>query len=235
MAAGTGIILMTTDGGATWAQKAEPYYLQSISCTDADNCTAAGYSGVILRTTDGGATWNQQSTGTISQFNDVCFTDADNGTVVGEYGVIFRTTDGGVSWKQQIATENILRGVSFTDADHGTAVGDHGTIIRTTNGGATFVKEERSNEIPANYFLSNNYPNPFNPATKIKYAVPQASQVQIRVFDILGNEVETLINKEMPAGTYELTWNAVNLPSGVYFYQIKTGDFIQTKKMVLLK
>ena len=89
--------------------------------------------------------------------------------------------------------------------------------------------------LPTVYALEQNYPNPFNPNTKIKYSVPQASRVQIKVFDVLGNEIETLVNEEKPAGTYELTWNAVNLPSGVYFYQLKAGSFVETNKMVLMK
>jgi hypothetical protein len=91
--------------------------------------------------------------------------------------------------------------------------------------------------------LKQNYPNPFNPSTKIKYSVIQASQVQIKVFDVLGNEIATLLNEEKPAGIYELTWTAAHLPSGVYFYQLKAGDpstgsgqgFVSTKKMILLK
>ena len=88
---------------------------------------------------------------------------------------------------------------------------------------------------PTQFALEQNYPNPFNPSTKIQYSVPQTSQVQIKVFDVLGNEIETLVNEEKPTGTYELTWNAANLPSGVYFYQIKAGSFIETKKMILIK
>ncbi len=83
--------------------------------------------------------------------------------------------------------------------------------------------------------LTQNYPNPFNPSTKIKYSVPQSSNVDIKVFDILGNEIETLVDEEKPVGTYEITWYAEQLPSGVYFYQIRAGDFVETKKMLLLK
>ncbi|MGB5848520.1 MAG: T9SS type A sorting domain-containing protein [Ignavibacteriaceae bacterium] len=93
---------------------------------------------------------------------------------------------------------------------------------------------------PTEFALEQNYPNPFNPSTKIKYSVPQASQVTIKVFDVLGNEIETLINEEKPVGSYEVDFNSHsgevrNLPSGVYFYQLKVGDFISTKKMLLLK
>jgi len=89
--------------------------------------------------------------------------------------------------------------------------------------------------VPENIILYSNYPNPFNPSTKIKYSIPQTSQVQIKIFDVLGNEIETIVNEEKPAGTYELTWNAVNLPSGVYFYHLCAGSFIGTKKMMLIK
>jgi hypothetical protein len=89
--------------------------------------------------------------------------------------------------------------------------------------------------VPTEFLLSQNYPNPFNPSTTIKYSVPKASQVVIKVFDILGNEIETLINEEKPAGTYEVSWYAANLPSGVYFYRLQAGSFVETKKMLLLK
>ncbi len=157
---------------------------------------------------------------------------------------ILRTTNGGETWTQQtVVTQYLFTGVSFTDENNGTIVGENGTIFRTTNGGITFVKEEKSDEIPENYFLSSNFPNPFNPDTKIRYFIPHVSFVQIRVYDVLGNEIETLVNDEKPAGNYELTWKAANLSSGVYFYQIRAIDpstssgqvFIQTRKMILLK
>jgi hypothetical protein len=83
--------------------------------------------------------------------------------------------------------------------------------------------------------LEQNYPNPFNPITKIKYSVPHTSNVVIKIFGILGNEIETLINEEKLEGSYEIIWDATNLPSGVYFYQMRAGDFVQSKKMILMK
>ncbi len=85
------------------------------------------------------------------------------------------------------------------------------------------------------YSIEQNYPNPFNPSTTIKYSVPQTSNVVIKVFDILGNETETLVNEEKSAGNYNIEFDASNLPSGVYFYQLKAGGFVRTKKMVLMK
>ena len=85
------------------------------------------------------------------------------------------------------------------------------------------------------YLLSNNYPNPFNPATTIRYELPERGFVTLKVFDVLGNEVATLVNQEKPAGSYQVEWNAFNLPSGIYFYRMRAGNFTDTKKLILLK
>jgi len=94
---------------------------------------------------------------------------------------------------------------------------------------------ETITKVPETFELSQNYPNPFNPSTKIRYSVPQSLNVVIKVFDILGNEIATLVNEEKPIGNYEIEFDATTLPSGVYFYQLKSGEFVQTKKMVLMK
>jgi hypothetical protein len=88
---------------------------------------------------------------------------------------------------------------------------------------------------PTEYYLYQNYPNPFNSSSKIKYSIPKSSQVSLKIFNTLGEELETLVNEEKPVGTYEVNWNAVNIPSGVYFYQLKAGEYIHTKKMILIK
>jgi hypothetical protein len=91
------------------------------------------------------------------------------------------------------------------------------------------------NEVVEKYFLTQNYPNPFNPKTTINYQIPESGFVSIKIFDVLGNEIASLINEEKPVGTYQIEFKADGLPSGVYFYQLKAGDFFETKKMVLLK
>jgi hypothetical protein len=100
----------------------------------------------------------------------------------------------------------------------------------------TVGTEEQISELsPSKYHLSRNFPNPFNPITKIKYSIQQSSNVVIKVFDILGNKIETLVNEEKLAGSYEIEFNAAGLPSGVYFYRLHAGEFVETKKMVLLR
>ena len=88
---------------------------------------------------------------------------------------------------------------------------------------------------PVEYYLSQNYPNPFNPSTKITYSIAALGRVTLKIYDILGREVLTLVNEEKPAGRYEVNFNASKLSSGVYFYQLKAGTFVQTKKMLLIK
>ena len=203
--------------------------------------TNDGYVRNIFNTTNGGMDWNLQyqdsSLGNVQvDFLDVQFINSNIGWVVGNNGAIFHTTDGGQQWTEQYSMINYdLKSVFFIDNNLGWLVGDYGSILKTTNGGVSFVEENEINEMPTDYSLTQNFPNPFNPTTKIRYSVPQSSNVIIKVFDILGNEIETLVNEEKQTGTYEIIWYAENLPSGVYFYQLKAGDFVETKKMLLLK
>ncbi|MBK7255283.1 MAG: T9SS type A sorting domain-containing protein [Ignavibacteria bacterium] len=92
-----------------------------------------------------------------------------------------------------------------------------------------------SSEIPKDFSLGQNYPNPFNPATKIKFALRNTSFTNLVIYDGLGREVETIVNEQLNAGSYEADWNASNFPSGVYFYKLTTGDFSKTNKMLLIK
>ena len=91
------------------------------------------------------------------------------------------------------------------------------------------------NEIPNNFNLFQNYPNPFNPTTKINYEIPKRSFVTLKVYDVLGKEVATLVNQDMSAGSYEINFDASELTSGIYFYRISAGSFTETKKMILLR
>ena len=92
-----------------------------------------------------------------------------------------------------------------------------------------------SSEIPSEFRLFQNYPNPFNPVTNIKYMISRAGMVELTVYDITGSEVRKLVNQFQNSGTYTVDLNASDLPSGIYFYRLKTGNFEETKKSVLIK
>jgi hypothetical protein len=99
-----------------------------------------------------------------------------------------------------------------------------------------YTKVELGNSlVPSEFILYQNYPNPFNPSTRIRYAIPEASFTTLKVYTILGQEVATLVNEQNSAGSYEVEFDATNIPSGVYFYQLTTKNYVLTKKMILLK
>jgi len=118
---------------------------------------------------------------------------------------------------------------------------DGGIYAQNINLDGTFGNavgiEPISSNIPVNYSLSQNYPNPFNPSTKIRFSIPVSGQgnVNLSVYDVLGREVSVLVNRSLKAGEYEINWNAENIPSGVYFYRLEAGMFVQTRKVVLIK
>ncbi|MBE0558518.1 MAG: T9SS type A sorting domain-containing protein, partial [Proteobacteria bacterium] len=97
-----------------------------------------------------------------------------------------------------------------------------------------------NSEVPSHFELAQTYPNPFNPTTEITFALPKAGLVMLEVYDLTGRVVATLVNQDLPAGTHKVMWNARNgngqsLASGVYLYRIASGEFVATRKMVLLK
>lgn len=104
------------------------------------------------------------------------------------------------------------------------------TLIR---GEITDAEEEE--EIPNEFTLYQNYPNPFNPVTQIRYKVPEASDVTLRVYDVIGQHVSTLVNEQQSAGNYEVSFDATELPSGTYIYPLEAGEFVEARQMMLIK
>ncbi|HAY34152.1 MAG TPA: T9SS type A sorting domain-containing protein [Ignavibacteria bacterium] len=100
---------------------------------------------------------------------------------------------------------------------------------------ATVSVNQISQTVPSNYDLKQNYPNPFNPSTKINFAIPKTGNVSLKIFDIAGKEVANLLNEVLPPGEYEYKFNAENLSSGAYFYILRSGQFSQTSRMMILK
>ena len=121
---------------------------------------------------------------------------------------------------------------AFADDDNGA---DAGSIYLYTGFATVVGVENEKAGLAANFALSQNYPNPFNPETVIEYSLPQSEDVSLVVYNLRGEEVADLINDNIPAGNHQVKWDASNVPSGIYFYRIQAGDFIQTRKMLLLK
>jgi photosystem II stability/assembly factor-like uncharacterized protein len=151
-------------------------------------------------------------------------------------GIICRTIDGGMNWVvQKTENGNKFYDLSFINQNQGWACGN--AIISSTvngSGGMTSVLQT-SSLLTEKYSLKQNYPNPFNPTTNISFDVTNSTFVSLKVFDMTGREVKTLVNENVSAGNYEINFNASELNSGVYFYTLKTNEFTETKKMMLVK
>jgi hypothetical protein len=98
----------------------------------------------------------------------------------------------------------------------------------------TDVKSDQ-NLVPKEFILNQNYPNPFNPSTTISFSIPEEALVKLEIYNSLGKKASTLVSKELTAGNYKYEWNAKSLPSGIYFYKMTADNFVQTRKMILLK
>ncbi len=254
--ANAGITYRTTNTGINWTPLTTfpVYYILSAAFMDANTWFAVGGNSIgidsasgIFRTSDGGSTWNSVFTDRGGMINDVKFVNANTGFAIGSFdittavgplpGRILKTTNSGLNWYADTVFANLTRliSLSFTDQNIGYAVGGNGVILKTITGGNPNAINQISSEVPKTFYLSQNYPNPFNPSTKIKFALPQSAFTKVSIFDVLGKETVVLVNGELKPGSYEINWNADNFPSGVYFYKIVSGDFVDSKKMILLK
>jgi hypothetical protein len=110
-----------------------------------------------------------------------------------------------------------------------------GGFWSTGIGFVTGLEQAKESTLPQEFSLDQNYPNPFNPSTSISWQLPVSGHVSLKVYDIIGNEVATLVNEEKPAGNYEISFGASGLSSGVYFYKLTANEFVETKKMILLR
>ncbi|MDX1373701.1 MAG: T9SS type A sorting domain-containing protein, partial [Nitrososphaeraceae archaeon] len=195
---------------------------------------------------DGGVTWENRH----PQFGLIGpMTIHGNDVYVGYLGSdkIYRSTNAGIDWTQLDTTG--LNGATFDNsAENQIALDAQGYIYaycrvfgnpdltgvyRSTQPISGIEKE--TNILPKEFTLYQNYPNPFNPSTTIKFSVPFRTNVSIKIYDLLGVEIKTLIKDEFVQGIYNVEFDAGNITSGIYFYIITAGNFRETKKMILLK
>jgi photosystem II stability/assembly factor-like uncharacterized protein len=253
------IIMKTTNGGDNWVTQLEDFYAVPIaSCSFvSEQFGWISFANVILDpigimyTTDGGIHWNVQyrpaNVYSWESYNSIIFVDENTGWAAGSRyddftfsteSIILHTSNGGIYWQEQNVTSTTeLNSIFFINENEGWVVGDSGTVLHTTTGGQIYNEVEIVYDSMQAFDLelSQNYPNPFNPTTTIKYSIPTESFVRIKIYNLIGEEVATLVNEEKTIGNYEVEFNATSLPSGIYFYQLKAGKFVETKKMVLMK
>jgi len=253
----------TTNGGNNWITYTGPFNL-GLDFIDANTGYSSVFdpsSASIYKTTNGGLNWNSIYTRDSSFLGTPFFLDVSTGWVIGsrissnniQYRLILKTTDSGVSWFEQSSgfqsdSNSCLSSIFMVNENSGYATtlfcsssgpDLNGKIYKTTNGGGSPIGiEPVYSNIPESYLLHQNYPNPFNPITKISFEIPVIGTnvyTSLTIYDITGRIVSVLVNEQLQPGKYEIDWNAENLTSGVYFYTLSTGNFKDTKKMLVIK
>jgi photosystem II stability/assembly factor-like uncharacterized protein len=238
-------IYKTTNSGLNWTYKFVLDSLgigggnmESIDFIDENTGYVTGH-GALFKTTNGGNDWKSVF---IIHNNQLWSVKAINNNVyVGcDSNYIMYSSNFGINWCKQILNTNygFVHSIYFTDSNTGYLCTQN-DIFKTTNGGVSV--NNLSTEIPKELMLFQNYPNPFNATTKIRFAIKEEGKgkrekTKLVIYDILGKEVQTLVNEELSPGTYEVTFDGAGLSSGIYFYQLSIDNVqFATKKMVILK
>jgi ligand-binding sensor domain-containing protein len=252
-----GVIFRSINDGSSWIAidtlytggALEKFYFSTADVrTGKTNLLVVTFNGVFL-STDNGTNWTEVNSDWPNNYNvSSLVTSGENIFVGTEFlaysdgvyylssGGVYLSTNNGTSWG------NVSTGLP--NPSIGSLLGTDGTNLFADANGIvwmrplsemiTAVKYDQSN-LPISYSMQQNYPNPFNPSTMINYSVPKSGLVTIKVYDILGREIATLVNGEKPTGNYNVEFNASRLSSGIYFYRMQAGNFVETKKLLLLK
>ena len=197
------------------------------------NLFAGTFSRVFI-STNNGTSWTPANSG-MTYYIVYSLVVFGTNLFAGTNGGVFLSTNNGMSWTEAntgLTNTPVALIVSGSNLFAGT---DSNRVWRRPLSEMITDVEDQSNEIPSQFVLEQNYPNPFNPSTTINFSVPSSEFVTLKVYDILGKEVATLVNEEKQAGYYSVNFNASNLATGLYIYKLQAGNFVQTKKMILLR
>jgi len=236
---GTESIYKTTNSGNNWFYQYNNSTLYVVYFVNAFiGWTSGDGSGSnVFKSTNGGNNWTPCLFCGLSANHSFYFTDSVKGWGAAT-GVINHTNNAGTNWVIQITNHPLLsyNSIFFTDSLTGWVVGDSGIILKTTTGGVLTGFSTTSSEIPDKYYLSQNYPNPFNPKTIINVQCSMFNYISLKVYNVLGNEIVTLVYEKKNPGSYEVEFDGSGFASGIYFYSLYAdGELIDTKRMILLK
>jgi photosystem II stability/assembly factor-like uncharacterized protein len=261
-----GTIFRSIDEGLTWQEQDIPkvlsiekiFFLNDINGWAVGNkyTTKNGVSywvTQLLQTVDGGETWVIQTEDFERPINDIHFLNDSSGIAIHRFqpdsrspypAHILKTSDGGDNWEIHSSYSDRLGGMHFVDEHTGWIVGEDELILKTTDGGMHWERQDNfsvlsnidNHKLPENLDLLQNYPNPFNSSTTIKYSISKPSLVNLKIYDLIGNEVETLVDQQKRSGKHRLSFNGDRISSGLYFYTLIIDDkYSITKKMLLIR
>lgn len=226
-------IFLSTDDGSTWTNIGLVRNdIQTIGVNISGYIFVGVYGG-IYRSTDRGATWEKK---TIDESYVYVLAFKGSQTVfAGTYNGVYASYNNGESWTKLSTaglSETFILSLTFDPQDYLLAGTYRGGVYRSKQ---VITSIQLSSNMPTAVRLSQNYPNPFNPKTEIRFEVPVSGFVSLKIFNVLGEEVATLVNEKKSPGEYTITWDASNKPSGVYIYRLQLEKFVAVKKMLLIR
>ena len=230
-------VVLSTDNGTSWFSINNALTNKEVRAlvTQGSNIFAGTSSDGVFLSSDNGMTWSSINNG-LSDLKIVSLITKGSYIIAGTKNEgIFLSSNSGQNWISINSglTNHKIETLYINDSS--ILAGFYcGSIWWRPLSEITSV-ERPLNDLPEHFSLEQNYPNPFNPTTTIKYSVLKESFVIIKIYNVLGKEINTLVNERKSEGNYTINFNATNLPSGVYFYRMQAGSFVSTKKFVLLK
>ena len=238
--ADTGGVFISTDNGGNWHKSGLPDFpVPALTVTIRQSLLTGGYDGRVNRSTDGGSTWAFSGTG-MQAWRIYFLATHPKGTLFAGTsgpggGTLYTSTDDGLHWSALGATvpNTGVQALTFGKGEY-LFIGTAGAGILKSSQPFTSIRD-LTGPVAAVFSLDQNYPNPFNPSTTIRFTLSHRAQTTLTVFNLLGQQVSVLINGEVSAGSHAVTFDGSDLASGVYFYRIHAGDFVQTKKLMILR
>jgi len=246
-----GGVYLSTNNGTSWVLVNTGLTGDNVTALVASgtNLFAASFQGSSVQvfiSTNNGTNWSLANNGLPNGF-EVHFAVSGTNVFAGAYSNgVYLTTDNGANWNEVnegFGTSRTIRSLAVLGDD--LFAGFYSGDVRRRPLAQMITAVDDHNDILFEFNLAQNYPNPFNPSTKIRYSIPRRSSITLKVYDVFGTEVATLVNEEKSAGSYEVTFsaiggsasggNAYSLSSGIYFYKLQTGSFVETKKLTLIK
>jgi hypothetical protein len=200
--------------------------------TNGNKLFAGAYDGSVYTTTNNGTTWLQTY---LNNYSVRALTTSNNNIFAGTFSNgVYVSNNNGLNWTQRNEGLGVDLYINTLYILNNFIYAGNLNVFRRPISELIGIKQI-SELVPSSYSLSQNYPNPFNPSTKIRFDVPKQDFLILKIFDVLGREITTLVNEKLKPGTYEVEWNGSNYPSGVYFYKIYAKNYTETRKMVLIK
>lgn len=228
-------VYRSSDHGETWNVTGLDHgYINALAINQMGNIFAGSDSGIYV-STDDGANWNDSDSGLTNRYVHALLVDSLGNVFAGSNDGVFYSTDDGGYWQQcnSSVPGSIVLAFAGKTAKR---------LFAGTYGNGVLIDRQSTTSVlsfdvtqPIGFSLSSNYPNPFNPITTISYQLPNKGYVTLKVFDVLGREVAILVNSVEEPGFKSVNFDAHELPSGIYYYRIQAGSYIETKKLVLIK